>query len=264
MTREKSSGKVLLLKDSPREFNEAELESLLCSSPSVLEDGLRFITNQYRMPEGDRIDMLCLDAQNSLVIVELKAHEDNSALFQALSYYAQLEPIKHFLKLHVAPDLDEQRPSKVILVAPSFSGALKQIVGFLGEAVNIKLVEFLSFATTENKPAVSFREVPAGVIVRATKPSTERDHIDYIVDESVRQWCEQIVAQLKRKGLQVIPVQSRLSFKRNGELHAIVHTRRNYFHVGVWDTKKCKWFDLGTIDSREKFSEVSKEIEAIF
>ena len=68
------------------EIEEKKLEQILYENPDYLEEGLKSVGRQFPTDSGP-LDLLCVDADNILVVVELKNEEDDYQLLQALRYY---------------------------------------------------------------------------------------------------------------------------------------------------------------------------------
>ena len=79
-------------------ISERDLESILAENPERLEEGLQLIKRQYDCPGIGRIDLLCKDRKENLVVVELKKYgvKHDSVMYQILSYKRYVE--KHIAK----------------------------------------------------------------------------------------------------------------------------------------------------------------------
>ncbi len=82
-----------------RSISEANLESLLVERLELLEEGLQLIQTQYHCQGVGRIDILCKDRDDNLVVIELKKFgvKHDSILDQILRYMG-------YLKEHLAKD----------------------------------------------------------------------------------------------------------------------------------------------------------------
>ncbi len=241
-------------------FSESEIEAFLCKNPEALEEGLELITNQYRTPENDRIDLLCLDSENALVIVELKVVEDNGMLFQGLRYYSHIERIKPHLKLHYAPKIETSKAGRLLLVAPSFSDVFKEVAGLLSQAINIKLLEYYFFRTNQDKYGLTFREVRTQAAPTPTEPRSLENHLSFIKDSSLRSLCQEVIDALQKEGMVVRPVQSYIGFWREGEIHANIWVKRGGFYVRFFSVRHKEWREAN-VDSSESAEETLRKIE---
>lgn len=86
--------KVLHIEDNTTAFiTENNLEDYLVTHLDLIEDGLKFVSRQFILPEG-RLDILARDKFGSLVIIELKIEDDKKVVWQ--SVYYKLEMKKKF------------------------------------------------------------------------------------------------------------------------------------------------------------------------
>lgn len=83
---------LVALQDQAISFTEAELEKWLFESGDVLGEGLLVLCRQLKMPDGGRLDLLCMDATGRLVILELKRElGTRDAVAQALDYASWID-----------------------------------------------------------------------------------------------------------------------------------------------------------------------------
>ncbi len=68
------------------EIKEAELESLLVKNPDSIEEQITILGRQVKSDSGS-LDILALDIDGALVVIEVKATEDDGQLDQGLRYY---------------------------------------------------------------------------------------------------------------------------------------------------------------------------------
>ncbi len=76
--------------------SEKELHTIIEKDLDSLEEGLELL--KYEMGLGTGIpDFLCVDSGGRLVIIEVKLHEDEYALFQALKYYNEIDKHRYVI-----------------------------------------------------------------------------------------------------------------------------------------------------------------------
>ncbi len=86
--------RILDIEDNTTAFiSENDLEDYLINHLDLIEDGLKFVSRQFILPEG-RLDILARDKQNNMVIIELKIDDDKRIVWQ--SVYYRLEMNKKF------------------------------------------------------------------------------------------------------------------------------------------------------------------------
>jgi hypothetical protein len=89
---------------------EANLESIVAANLDKIEEGLRLLKRQFVCPGVGRIDLLCEDKRNNLVVIELKKFgaDQNSVIDQIARYIG-------YVKTHLAKP--RQKVRGIILVA---------------------------------------------------------------------------------------------------------------------------------------------------
>lgn len=250
------------LKMSDTRIVERQLEDALKQHISMVEEGLEVIQNQFPTLTGP-VDILCVDPEGAPVVMELKVNQDDSMLFQALRYYAHIEKTKASLKLYHSEKIDEQKKTRIILLAPSFSDPMKDIVSILSD-IDITLVEFLIVQTSEGREGIICRPIESISPPPPPPPPTEADHIEYITNPEIKGFCSQIVQWFKGKDLDSSPVQSYLGFKKEGRVYAAIWTRRKYFYIGFADPQTQEWNDFGNVDSQERFNELLGDLTCTY
>ena len=82
------------LKDSTLD-DENALEELIVKDISILNDQWLLIGRQVPTPDNKRIDLLAMDAQGSLIIIELKKHKTpREVVAQAMDYASWIEKLE--------------------------------------------------------------------------------------------------------------------------------------------------------------------------
>ena len=67
-------------------FSENEIEDILIDNLETIESGLRLLRRQFNFAQRGRIDLLCLDRWNNLVIIEIKTYARPGSIYQLLKY----------------------------------------------------------------------------------------------------------------------------------------------------------------------------------
>ena len=76
--------------------SEKELHHIIEKELDSLEEGLELL--KYEMGTGTSIpDFLCVDSGGRIVIIEVKLHEDEYVLFQALKYYNEIDKNRYVI-----------------------------------------------------------------------------------------------------------------------------------------------------------------------
>src|SRR6516164_2068597 len=83
---------LVVLQDQAISFTEAELEKWLFEGGDVFGEGLLVLCKQMKMPDGGRLDLLCMDTTGRLVILELKRElGTREAVAQVLDYASWID-----------------------------------------------------------------------------------------------------------------------------------------------------------------------------
>lgn len=83
--------KILQMEDNTTAFiSENDLENYLITHLDLIEDGLKFISRQFILPEG-RIDILARDVEDNLVVIELKIDDDKKVVWQSVYYKIEMQ-----------------------------------------------------------------------------------------------------------------------------------------------------------------------------
>ena len=67
-------------------FSEKEIENIIIDNLETIEPKLRLLRRQYNFAQRGRIDLLCLDRHNNLVIIEIKTYARPGSIYQLLKY----------------------------------------------------------------------------------------------------------------------------------------------------------------------------------
>jgi RecB family endonuclease NucS len=92
---------------------EAEVERLLDAKNALRSIGLEIVERQQEYSVGNKVDILCKDFKNDLVVVELKKHGPNETIGQLARYVTDVrervaKPSQKVRGLILAFDVDEQ------------------------------------------------------------------------------------------------------------------------------------------------------------
>lgn len=181
---EVKEGGLIPLEDQAISFTELNLEQWLFASGDVFGEELLVLSKEMKMPDGGRIDLLCMDPGGRLVIIELKRElGTREALAQALDYASWVdasstEEIRARCEA-VIGDLGSayeqkfgaelpkewscERP-KLVLVALGVDEAAARMIDFLSKKykVDVSAVMFHQARTADGRQLL-FRSVLAAV-----------------------------------------------------------------------------------------------------
>ena len=223
---------------------ERELKDLIKHSPGSVEQGLRVLIDEFPVESG-AIDLLCVDSGNVLTIVELKIHEDDSMLMQAIRYYdAVSQNIYRIAKMYPKVKIDEKEEPRIILIAPGFSGILKKCAKYLD--IKLDLVEYASLEVNNEKGLIC-RSIDIETPKEIPIQRSVEDHLNYITDDKVRQLSKEVIGRIKDAGedIEVYARKFYIGFKYKERLFARIKTKRTFFYTMVtlapeWEIDKTK------------------------
>lgn len=141
----KLSKSIFSLEKPLQKLFEENLETLL---------GVRFLRSEYKTTDGQRMDTLGIDENNSPVIIEYKRTRNVSAIIQAVSYLAWLKEHRGDFEVlvsgkfgkDIANEIEWNTP-RLICVAADFSKSEKNAAKLLAQEMSgsIELVRYCKF-----------------------------------------------------------------------------------------------------------------------
>jgi hypothetical protein len=106
-----------------------ELEQMITRDINLVEKGLTVICSDVPINEKATLDILCHDSNGQLVIVQLSVDEDDVMLLHGIQSMDYVDKFKSFLKAtYNKYKIDDKEKPRLILIAPSFSSAMRQAV----------------------------------------------------------------------------------------------------------------------------------------
>jgi len=112
---------------------------------SQLERDLTIICSHVPINDKAILDVLCHDNNGQLVILQLNVNEDDIMLLHGIQSLDYVDKFKSFLKATYNKNkIDDNQKPRLILIAPSFSDALRRAVeGMKGIRVDLYEWEYL-------------------------------------------------------------------------------------------------------------------------
>lgn len=148
--------------------NESELHLIIQKELDALEDGLTLLQHEHATGKG-AIDFLCVDSGGRLAIIEVKLHEDDNVLFQALRYYSAIDKDR-FLVAGAFMDkkIDPTESPRIVIIAESFTEDLKRLSTLV--VSDVELFEYTVVLTPTGEKGIIFHSVSLPV---AERPAPE-------------------------------------------------------------------------------------------
>jgi len=109
---------------------------------NLIEKDLTVICGNVQINNKTTLDVLCHDPNGQLVILQLNVNEDDIMLLHGLQSIDYVDKFKSFLKAtYNKHKIDDKEKPRLILVAPSFSDALRRAVESM-KGIHIDLYEW--------------------------------------------------------------------------------------------------------------------------
>ena len=119
-----------------------ELEQMLTKEISQVSKDLTVICSNVLINDKTTLDILCHDSNGQLVIVQLSVNEDDFMLLHGIQSLDYVDKFKTFLKAtYNKHKIDDKEQARLILIAPSFSDALRHAVESM-KGIRIDLYEW--------------------------------------------------------------------------------------------------------------------------
>jgi len=122
--------------------SQQELEQMITKEISMVEKDLTVICSNVPINDKTTLDVLCHDSNGQLVILQLNVNEDDIMLLQGIQSLDYVDKFKSFLKAtYNKHKIDDKERPRLILIAPSFSDALRRAVESMKE-IRVDLYEW--------------------------------------------------------------------------------------------------------------------------
>jgi hypothetical protein len=109
--------------------DKQELEKIVTEEINAIETGLTVIYNNIKIDPKTNLDILCHDTEGRLVVMQLNTAEDDNMFFEGLRCLNYIDTVKPMLKAaYSQAKIDETATPRLILLAPSFSHNLRNVV----------------------------------------------------------------------------------------------------------------------------------------
>ncbi len=214
--------------------NEKELHSIIEKELDSLEDGLSLL--KYEMPVGRGIpDFLCVDSGGRLVIIEVKVHEDENILFQALRYYADINKSRYVIaNIFSQNDINPNLFPRVVLIAKRFSEDIRLLGTFVN--IDVELYEYSTVMDSAEARGIVYHPISLYKVEESVvEPSKMEDHKGYITNDDLKPIFDKVREDIKNihSDIEEYVTQSYIGYKYNGRVLSWVAAQRKSFDVGV-------------------------------
>ena len=250
--------------------SEKELQTLIQKELDAIEEGLELLQHEY--PSGRGIlDFLCADSGGRLVIIEVKLHEDENVLFQALRYFSDIDKNRYLIAtLFSGKQINIEESPRIILVAEKFSEDLKRLSTLV--VPEVELLEYSTVILPDGDKAIVYHPVSLPTVDRLpAEPKTIEKLIEYLRDENLKPLLTKIRQEVKTigKGIEEYATQGYIGYKHSsGRQFAYIRILRKSIEFGahIIDEKKqlLDYERLLLEDAYADYSEIFQKVKAAF
>jgi hypothetical protein len=151
--------------------SQQELEQMITKEISMVEKDLTVICSNVPINDKTTLDVLCHDSNGQLVILQLDVNEDDIMLLHGIQSLDYVDKFKSFLKAtYNKHKIDDKERSRLILIAPSFSDALRRAVESM-KGIRIDLYEWEYLKLGDHK---GLRLQPIFALKSTERPKEEK------------------------------------------------------------------------------------------
>ena len=205
---------------------EDRLESWIERNPSILGEELLIIDRQHKLPNGEKVDLLAIDADGKLAIIELKRDKGRrEAIAQVLDYETLLSNLKEeelddiavtyfeenklewenlreaFQRKFGKRDVPFNNSRRTFIIAPELDATTERVINYLSSqyGMGINAVTFAYYKDEMDREFIIRNVVvsPEERIERTTYPLSY--HLGQTKNKKVRELFESIFEYFKKQ-----------------------------------------------------------------
>ena len=253
-----------------RPHSEQELHVVIKKELDALEAGLELLKHEYVSGKGI-LDFLCVDSGSSLVIIEVKLHEDENVLFQALRYYSDIDKDRYLIATIFADhEIDPDQNPRVVLIAERFSDDIRRLSTLV--VPEIELFEYTILTEPGGSKGICYHPVSLPVVTTPpSEPKTMGDLIQYLTNEDLKPTLEKMRVDIKNigRGIEEYPTQSYIGYKHtSGRQFAYIRLLRKAIEFGshiIDENKQLLDYESVRVETgSEDYTEILEKIRASF
>jgi hypothetical protein len=165
--------------------SEAELHMIVEADLDAVEEGLVLLQHEYPSGKGI-VDFLCVDSGNRLVVIEVKLHEDENVLFQALRYFGDVDRDRFVIaNLFSQHAIDPEQSPRIIIIAETISEDIRRLSTLV--VPEVELLEYSVLQIPGNDKGVVFHSVLPPEIPKLPSESKTVDQlIEYVTNDPLK------------------------------------------------------------------------------
>lgn len=240
---------------------EERLESWIEANPSILGEEFLIINRQYTLPNGEKVDLLGIDAEGNLAIVELKRDKGRrEAIAQVLDYEALLSDLKEedlneiavtyfeekklewenlreaFQRTFGKRDVSFNSSRRTFIIAPELDATTERVINYLSSqyGMDINAVTFTYYKDEMNREFIIRNVVVSKEerIGRTTYSLTY--HLDRAKNKGVKKLFESIFDYFSKQGYRLHPTKYYISIFLDDLEVGYIRPRKTMAHIHLY------------------------------
>ena len=233
-----------------------ELEPILIANPDVIEEGLQIITHQQLTNTGP-LDILGVDAEGTLVVIELKNEAAEGHINQGLRYYDWCrQNLPWIAEAYGKARINIKSVPRLFLIAPSYTETVRQIAKYVAVGVDLRLFEYHAVENEKGERGVICKEIDFGLPPESPRIMSIADKVKYFEDAKVKNLFEAILGELQKQGVETKAVSNlAITAWYHGKRFMWFGVRKKWFVVNVLSTSGG-WTGRESISSRKDWKMV--------
>jgi len=250
--------------------SELELHIIIERELDALEAGLELLKHEYVSGKGI-LDFLCVDSGGRFVIIEVKLHEDENILFQALRYYSDVDKNRYLIATGFTDhEIDPDQNPRVVLIAERFSEDIRRLSTLV--VPEIELLEYTVLIEPGGSKGICYHSVSLPVVdTPPSEPKTMRDLIQYLTNEELKPTLEKMRVDIKSigQGIEEYPTQSYIGYKHtSGRQFAYIRILRKSIEFGahiIDENKQVLDYESVRVETvSDDYTEILEKIKVSF
>jgi len=215
--------------------SEAELHGVIRSELEAVEEGLILLQHEYPSGKGI-VDLLCVDSGGRLVIIEIKLHEDENVLFQALRYFSDVDQDRYKISnLFTNQEIDPNESPRVVLIAERFSEDIRRLSTLV--VPEVELLEYTTVKLPDGQAGIVFHSVS---LPQAARPPSEPKSVDQLIDYLRNSRLKPVIHEMREviksigEGIEEYATQGYLGYRHeSGRQFAFIRVYRQELGFGA-------------------------------
>lgn len=238
-----------------------ELEPLVVAHPDLIEDGLKIIAHQHPTDSGP-LDVLAVDADGTLVVIELKNEAAEGHLDQGLRYYDWCRQNISWLASAYAAKakITAEATPRLMLVAPAFTETVRRIAKYID--IELNLIEYHAFENEKGERGLICTTIDYGQAPVPPEIPSIPKKMEYFQSEPVKELFRSILDELEARQVEIKPIHDLwISFWYRGKRFMYMAPKRSFF-VGQILKPDGNWSGRTRVSTRTEWDEsLHKQVE---